>query len=105
MEHTQGFEFLFNVNEHINDNKSSKSKSDDGNISQQRRNIMLALETIVEFVEDAANDILATSLADNITSVMFPMAEQLVSAFAGLKNLTCGKCITKLLNALVDCFF
>ena len=108
MDHTEGFDFLVPVENADTasvpkSKKSTKKQSLDdstGNLARRRLST-LALETLVEFVEEHAHIALQalksdslpgeTSVMYKITGVLFPMAVQLIEAIESISASHMGK--------------
>jgi hypothetical protein len=106
MDHTEGFDFLTSnvenvdteVNQKSRKNAKKQSSDDTADNLARRRFTILALETLVEFIEEHAQVGLQTAntgsvsgeTADNkmykITSVLYPMAVQLVEAVESISS-------------------
>ena len=100
MEHTEGFEFLLagsvadgsSQPEHTT-KRSAKSSAKKKRVSgpglESRRNVLLALETLAEFIEDAHQTVEA---GDEEGRGVQRMAALLVQAFEGLPEPISGEC-------------
>lgn len=99
MEHTEGFEFLLaNLSGQLTDpnNVSAKSKnkqqsrlSSTSSTLETRRNVLLAVETITEFIEDAYRQSVTSGNESDVevaldNDLLQLMVERLVDAFLAL---------------------
>lgn len=96
MEHTEGFEFLLagtadernGQSEERTTKRSAKKRRVSGPDLESRRNVLLALETLTEYMEDAHE---STAERDEEGRAVQCMAAMLVQAFDGLPEAISGE--------------
>lgn len=116
MDHTQGFEFLENPqapSATASKNRKGQTGKDDSDSNlARRRDAMLAVETLIEFIDDHAKLGSASSIARggdsgvyHVTAVVGSMTDMLVEAIEELSDAHAGKyynCLPPVLHDNLD---